>query len=126
MSHMTIRLHKDEYRLGWVMSVVSADEDDRVTHECVAITMDAYSSTGGRSEVSRGCDILLAEERMQRIMDDLWAGGLRPRDFVDTKGIVDAKNEHIKDLRLSHEVAMGAGKAAITQSTAYDAAMVGK
>lgn len=42
---------------------------------------------------------VISMESGQKLMDDLWNAGVRPTDSRDKSDIIQAKNEHIQDLR---------------------------
>jgi hypothetical protein len=41
----------------------------------------------------------LTEESAQRLLQDLWDAGYRPRAITDEPAVLSAKSEHIDDLR---------------------------
>lgn len=43
--------------------------------------------------------IRLDQESAQMLMNDLWNAGIRPSDACDKSDVINAKNQHIEDLR---------------------------
>ncbi len=67
----------------------------RATHEGKAVVMVPMTDIGMVIEPT----ISLGREEIQELMDDMWQAGLRPSSTSSATDLVEAKDQHIGDLR---------------------------
>jgi len=45
----------------------------------------------------------LSQEEVKALMDDMWMAGIRPSSTSSAVDLVEAKDQHLADLRKSHD-----------------------
>lgn len=95
-----VRIREVDFGYGISFALLDVDDDNRVGRyaRLSAVEWVPYNQL---TFVPHEASIDLDPGAAQMMIDDLWRAGFRPRDAQAGDAVLQAKNDHIRDLQLS-------------------------
>ena len=95
--HVYIGVQNNQWMNAFELLIAMKDDRDP-EHISVATNIE-FEKVDVATILPDDSRIHVDKECLQRLVDQLWALGIRPTSAEDTRPLVEAKNQHIEDLR---------------------------